>query len=91
MRDYWIDWRGCQRYRFRGLLFQNVKNLTSGEDVMPIELLVPIGIFVGFNIIMSTGLGGMALNRMVEGQKAAGKNLASTAAYEAPFISGQKK
>lgn len=57
---------------------------------MPIELLVPIAIFVGFNIVMSTGLGSMALNRMVEGQKAAGKNLASTAAYEAPFIGGKK-
>jgi len=59
---------------------------------MPIELLVPIGIFVGFNIIMATGLGSMALGRMVEGQKAAGggKDLSHTAAYEAPFISGKK-
>jgi len=52
---------------------------------MPIELLVPIGIFVVFNIIISTMMGGMGLNRLMEGQKAAGKKLASTAAYEAPF------
>lgn len=58
---------------------------------MPIELLVPVGIFVVSNIIISTMLGSLGINRMAEGQKAAGKNLASTAAYEAPFISGQPK
>lgn len=58
---------------------------------MPIEMLVPIGIFVIFNVVMSFVLGGTALDRLVEGQKAAGKSLASTAAYEAPFISGQSK
>ena len=58
---------------------------------MPIEMLVPIGIFVIFNVVLSTVFGGTALDRLVEGQKAAGKNLASTAAYEAPFISGQSK
>ncbi|HMC13388.1 MAG TPA: hypothetical protein VKG67_03490 [Gallionellaceae bacterium] len=52
---------------------------------MPIELLVPIGIFVVFNIIVATMLGSLGLARLTEGQKAAGKNLASTAAYEAPF------
>jgi hypothetical protein len=58
---------------------------------MPIELLVPIGIFVIFNVVLSTVMGSEGLQRLVEGQKAAGKNLASTAAYEAPFISGQSK
>lgn len=58
---------------------------------MPIEMLVPIGIFVIFNVVLSTVMGGTALNRLMEGQKAAGKALASTAAYEAPFISGQAK
>lgn len=58
---------------------------------MPVELLVPIGIFVVSNIVLSTMLGGLGLTRMMEGQKAAGKNLASTAAYEAPFVSGQPK
>jgi hypothetical protein len=55
---------------------------------MPIEMLVPIGIFVVSNILISTMLGGLALDRLMAGQKAAGKNLASTAAYEAPFVSG---
>jgi hypothetical protein len=58
---------------------------------MPIEMLVPVGIFVICNVVLATLLGGQALNRLMEGQKAAGKNLASTAAYEAPFISGQQK
>jgi hypothetical protein len=58
---------------------------------MPIEMLVPIGIFVVCNVVLAVLMGGAAVNRLVEGQKAAGKNLASTAAYEAPFISGQSK
>lgn len=58
---------------------------------MPIEMLVPIGIFVVCNVILAVWFGGTALDRLMEGQKAAGKNLASTAAYEAPFISGQSK
>ncbi|HKB59979.1 MAG TPA: hypothetical protein VKC56_08055 [Gallionellaceae bacterium] len=58
---------------------------------MPIEMWVPVGIFVIMNIVLSTVLGGTAVNRLVEGQKAAGKELASTAAYEAPFVSGQNK
>ncbi len=58
---------------------------------MPIEMLVPIAIFAGCNVILATALGGLGLDRLMAGQKAAGKNLASTAAYEAPFISGQQK
>ncbi len=58
---------------------------------MPIELLVPIAIFVVCNVVLAVALGGLGLERMMAGQKAAGKNLASTAAYEAPFISGQPK
>ncbi len=58
---------------------------------MPIEMLVPIGIFVICNVVLATLFGSTALDRLVEGQKAAGKSLASTAAYEAPFISGQSK
>ncbi len=58
---------------------------------MPMEMLVPIGIFVICNVVLSTLFGGTALDRLMEGQKAAGKALASTAAYEAPFISGQAK
>lgn len=58
---------------------------------MPIEMLVPIGIFVVGNIVMSTMLGSLGITRMAEGQKAAGAKLASTAAYEAPFVSGQSK
>lgn len=58
---------------------------------MPIEMLVPVAIFAVMNVILAASLGGLALNRLVEGQKAAGKNLASTAAYEAPFVSGQAK
>lgn len=58
---------------------------------MPLEMLVPIGMFVIANIVISTLLGGLGVTRMLEGQKAAGKNLASTAAYEAPFVSGQPK
>ena len=55
---------------------------------MPIELLVPIAIFAVCNVVIATMLGGLALDRLMAGQKAAGKNLASTAAYEAPFVSG---
>lgn len=58
---------------------------------MPIEMLVPIGIFVVCNVVLAVLMGGTALDRLMEGQKAAGKALASTAAYEAPFISGQSK
>lgn len=58
---------------------------------MPIEMWVPVGIFVILNIVLSTVLGGQALGRLMEGQRAAGKNLASTAAYEAPFVSGENK
>ncbi len=58
---------------------------------MPIEMLVPIGLFVICNVVVATLLGGLGLDRLMAGQKAAGKNLASTAAYEAPFISGQPK
>ncbi len=58
---------------------------------MPVELLVPIGIFVVCNVVLAIALGGLALDRLMAGQKAAGKNLASTAAYEAPFVSGQSK
>lgn len=57
---------------------------------MPIEMLVPVAIFAVFNVIIAAALGGLGVGRLMEGQKAAGKNLASTAAYEAPFISGQK-
>lgn len=55
---------------------------------MPIEMWVPIGMFVICNIVIATLLGGVGINRLVEGQKAAGKNLASTAAYESPFMKG---
>ncbi len=55
------------------------------------DILVPIAIFFGFNVLLSTFLGGVGLQRLVEGQKAAGKELTHTAAYEAPFISGQGK
>ncbi len=58
---------------------------------MPVEMLVPVAIFAVLNVITAAALGGLGLNRLMEGQKAAGKNLASTAAYEAPFISGQQK
>ncbi len=58
---------------------------------MPIEMLVPVAIFAILNVVLAAALGGLGLNRLMEGQKAAGKNLASTAAYEAPFISGQGK
>jgi len=74
------------------MLFLKRKILkTQGEDAMPVELLVPIAIFVVFNVIMAVVLGGLGLDRLMAGQKAAGKNLASTAAYEAPFVSGQPK
>lgn len=58
---------------------------------MPVEMWVPIGIFVLLNVVLSNVLGSLALDRLVAGQKAAGKALASTAAYEAPFVSGQEK
>ncbi len=56
---------------------------------MPVEMLVPIGIFV-VGIIISVVTGGVAMQRLVEGQKATGKDLTHTAAYEAPFIAGKK-
>lgn len=58
---------------------------------MPIEMWVPVGIFVIMNVVLSVVLGGTAVGRLVEGQRAAGKDLASTAAYEAPFVSGENK
>ncbi len=58
---------------------------------MPAEMLVPVAIFVFFNVVLAIALGGLALDRLMAGQRAAGKNLASTAAYEAPFVSGQPK
>jgi hypothetical protein len=57
---------------------------------MPIELLVPIVIFV-VGVIVATMGGGLGLQRLVEGQRASGKNLTHTQAYEAPFQSGDKK
>jgi hypothetical protein len=57
---------------------------------MPVEMLVPIGIFV-VGILISMKTGGIATQRLVEGQKATGKDLTHTAAYEAPFVSGQDK
>ncbi len=57
---------------------------------MPVEMLVPIGIFV-VGIIISVTCGGLGIQRLVEGQKATGKDLTHTAAYEAPFVTGQKK
>lgn len=56
---------------------------------MPIEMLVPIGIFVA-GILVSISAGSTALQRMVEGQKASGKDLTHTQAYEAPFLSGDQ-
>lgn len=58
---------------------------------MPIEMLVPVALFAICNVVLAAALGGLGLDRLMAGQKAAGKNLASTAAYEAPFISGQPK
>ncbi len=58
--------------------------------MFPIEMLVPIGIFV-VGIIVSAVTGGIGIQRLVEGQKATGKDLTHTAAYEAPFVTGQKK
>ncbi len=58
---------------------------------MPIEMLVPVAIFAVCNVVLAMSLGGLGLDRLVAGQKAAGKNLASTAAYEAPFASGGQK
>jgi hypothetical protein len=52
--------------------------------MFPVEMWVPIFIFVA-GIIVSLKTGSIAQQRLEEGQKAAGKNLASTAAYEAPF------
>lgn len=57
---------------------------------MPIEMLVPIALFV-VGIIVSVSTGSTALQRLVEGQKATGKDLTHTQAYEAPFLSGDKK
>lgn len=57
--------------------------------MFPIELLVPIGLFVG-GIIVSIMTGSLAMARMGEGQKAVSKDLGHTAAYEAPFITGKK-
>ncbi len=56
---------------------------------MPVEMLVPIGIFV-VGIIISVTCGGLGIQRLVEGQKATGKDLTHTAAYEAPFVTGKK-
>ncbi len=55
--------------------------------MFPVEMLVPIGIFV-VGIIISVTTGGIAIQRLVEGQKATGKDLTHTAAYEAPFKAG---
>lgn len=55
---------------------------------MPVEMWVPIGIFVLLDIVLAAVLGGVGVERLVAGQKAAGKALASTAAYEAPFATG---
>ncbi len=54
------------------------------------DILVPIVVFFGFNVLLSTMLSGVGLQRLVEGQKATGKELSHTAAYEAPFVSGGK-
>lgn len=58
--------------------------------MFPVEMLVPIALFV-VGIIVSVSTGGTALQRLVEGQKATGKDLTHTAAYEAPFLTGQQK
>ncbi len=58
--------------------------------MFPVEMLVPIGIFV-VGIVISVVTGGIGIQRLVEGQKATGKDLTHTAAYEAPFVTGQKK
>jgi hypothetical protein len=54
---------------------------------MPIELLVPIGIFV-LGIIVSTLLANLGIQRIIE-KRPGEDELGRTAAYIAPFVDSQ--
>jgi hypothetical protein len=58
-----------------------------GRNVMPMELLVPIGIFV-LGIIVSIATGSLALQRIVE-KRPGEEELGRTAAYAEPFRDSQ--